>query len=68
MSRYWPSSSNAVEPSTTMTTQPSPHSYTRASGEGWVVIVVDGSTAFDDEGQSRLTVQLTNCRVPGCEC
>lgn len=46
----------------------SPHSYTRASGEGWVVIVVDGSTAFDDEGQYRLTVQLTNCRVAGCEC
>lgn len=36
--------------------------------DGWMVIVVDGSTAFDDEGQYTLNVTLTNCAVAGCEC
>ncbi len=45
----------------------SPYVYT-AVREGWVVFVVDGSTAFDDEGQYRLTVLLRSCAVAGCEC
>ncbi|MEM9068740.1 MAG: hypothetical protein AAGE52_09545 [Myxococcota bacterium] len=39
-----------------------------ATTDGWKVIVVDGSTAFDDEGQYSLAVQLTGCATPGCEC
>ena len=38
-----------------------------ATGDGWVVLVVDGSTAFDDEGDYTFNVKLT-CKVPGCEC
>lgn len=38
-----------------------------ATRDGWVIIVVDGYTAFDDEGQYRLDVTLT-CNVAGCEC
>jgi len=36
--------------------------------DGWIVLVVDGSTAFDDEGQYTLTVRLTGCAAPGCGC
>jgi hypothetical protein len=36
--------------------------------DGWIVIVVDGSTAFDDEGQYTLNVRLTGCALAGCEC
>jgi hypothetical protein len=39
-----------------------------APRDGWVVVVVDGSTAFDDEGAYTLTVRLSGCRVAGCEC
>ena len=38
-----------------------------APRDGWYVIVVDGSTAFDDEGDYALTVKLA-CKVAGCEC
>jgi hypothetical protein len=38
-----------------------------APRDGWYILVVDGTTAFDDEGDYRLTVHLT-CLVPGCEC
>lgn len=39
-----------------------------ATHDGWVVLVVDGSTAFDDEGEYTLTVRLTGCAAPGCGC
>jgi hypothetical protein len=39
-----------------------------APRDGWVVVVVDGSTAFDDEGAYTLRVRLTGCRGAGCEC
>ncbi len=39
-----------------------------ASRDGWVVIVVDGSTAFDDEGRYTLNVSLSGCASPTCEC
>ena len=39
-----------------------------ATVTGWHVVVVDGSTAFDDEGEYTLTVRLTGCATPGCEC
>lgn len=45
----------------------SPQTYV-ANHDGWVVIVVDGSTAFDDWGQYTLSVDLTTCTTPGCEC
>jgi hypothetical protein len=38
-----------------------------ATQDGWVVIVVDGSTAFDDEGDYDFAVRL-DCRDPGCGC
>jgi hypothetical protein len=38
-----------------------------APRDGWYTIVVDGSTAFDDEGDYKLTVKLT-CAKAGCEC
>lgn len=38
-----------------------------APRDGWVVIVVDGSTSTDDEGRYTLTVRLT-CGVGGCGC
>lgn len=39
-----------------------------APRDGWVVLVVDGSTAFNDEGAYTLRVRLTGCRGPACEC
>ncbi len=39
-----------------------------APRDGWVVIIVDGSTAFDDEGDYTLRVRLTGCREATCEC
>ncbi len=36
--------------------------------DGWIVLVVDGSTAFDDEGRYTLNVTLAGCAVAGCEC
>jgi hypothetical protein len=45
----------------------SAYTYT-ANHDGWVVIVVDGSTAFDDWGSYTLTVDLTTCVNAGCEC
>ena len=38
-----------------------------ATQDGWHIIVVDGSSAFDDEGDYDLTVKLT-CNQVGCEC
>jgi hypothetical protein len=38
-----------------------------APRDGWVIVVVDGSTAFDDEGTYRLTVNLT-CASGNCQC
>lgn len=38
-----------------------------ATRDTWIVIVADGSTAFDDEGDYRLTVRLT-CGAGGCGC
>lgn len=38
-----------------------------APRDGWIIIVADGSSAFDDDGDYELTVQLT-CNEPGCEC
>ncbi len=43
------------------------HTHT-AVRDGWVVIVVDASTAFDDEGRYTLNVTLSGCAVAGCEC
>ena len=34
---------------------------------GWHYLIVDGSTAFDDEGDYKFTVKLT-CAAPGCGC
>lgn len=45
----------------------SPQTYA-ATRDGWVVLVVDGSTAFDDEGAYTLTVRLTGCAGASCEC
>lgn len=42
------------------------HTYV-ATYDGWIIIVADGSSAFDDEGDYTLTVELT-CHQPGCEC
>lgn len=42
------------------------HTYT-AVRDGWIIIVADGSSAFDDEGNYRLTVNLT-CRGGNCAC
>jgi hypothetical protein len=38
-----------------------------APRDGWVIIVADGSSAFDDEGTYRLTVTLS-CRTGNCAC
>ena len=38
-----------------------------AAKDGWYIIVVDGSTAFDDEGDYTLKVKLT-CGAQGCGC
>ncbi len=38
-----------------------------APHDGWYIIVVDGSTAFDDEGDYVLGVKLT-CGPAGCGC
>lgn len=38
-----------------------------APRDGWIIIVADGSSAWDDEGDYSLTVQLT-CNRAGCEC
>ncbi|MBW2460718.1 MAG: hypothetical protein JRH11_03665 [Deltaproteobacteria bacterium] len=38
-----------------------------AARDGWIIIVADGSSAFDDEGAYRLTVNLT-CSAAGCGC
>lgn len=38
-----------------------------APRDGWYIIVVDGSTAFDDEGDYTLSVDLT-CGAQGCGC
>jgi Cys-rich repeat protein len=38
-----------------------------APQDGWYIIVVDGSSAFDDEGDYDFGVKLT-CKVAGCEC
>jgi Cys-rich repeat protein len=45
---------------TQSTTYVAPH-------DGWFIVVVDGSSAFDDEGDYKFTVKLT-CSTPGCEC
>jgi hypothetical protein len=45
---------------------PFSHAFT-AAYDGWYILIVDGTTAFDDEGDYDLTVRLT-CNVPGCEC
>lgn len=43
--------------------------FTHTAGTtGWHVVVVDGSTAFDDEGEYTLNVTLSGCSVAGCEC
>lgn len=39
-----------------------------APRDGWTVLIVDGSTAFDDEGAYTLRVRLTGCREATCEC
>ena len=38
-----------------------------AAYTGWHIIVVDGSSAFDDEGDYTLEVDLT-CNVANCGC
>lgn len=43
------------------------HSYT-ASADGWYIIIVEGSSAFDDEGDYTLNVKLQNCLTAGCNC
>jgi hypothetical protein len=39
-----------------------------APRDGWIVVAVDGSTAFDDEGDYTLRVRLSGCAAAGCEC
>ena len=41
-------------------------SYT-APADGWYYVIVDGSSAFDDEGDYTFRVKLT-CKTAGCEC
>ena len=36
--------------------------------DGWIVLIVDGSTAFDDEGTYTPRVRLGGCAAAGCEC
>lgn len=38
-----------------------------ATQDGWVIIIADGSSAFDDEGAYQLTVSLS-CRDGKCGC
>jgi len=38
-----------------------------APRDGWYVFVVEGSSAFDDEGTYTFTVKLT-CKITGCGC
>ncbi len=38
-----------------------------APRDGWIIIVADGSSAFDDEGEYDLAVRLT-CSTPDCGC
>ncbi len=38
-----------------------------APRDGWIIVVADGSSVFDDEGSYRLDFTLT-CNEPGCEC
>lgn len=38
-----------------------------APQDGWYILVVDGSSAFDDEGDYTFKVKLT-CNTSGCEC
>lgn len=42
------------------------HTYV-APRDGWIIIVADGSTAFDDEGDYTLRVTLS-CGAGGCGC
>lgn len=39
-----------------------------ATVDTWLYIIVDGSSAFDDEGDYTLTVKLQNCVTAGCNC
>jgi hypothetical protein len=39
-----------------------------APNDGWFIFVVDGSTAFDDEGDYDLTVNLTCRNASTCDC
>jgi hypothetical protein len=39
-----------------------------APRDGWIVLVVDGSTAFDDDGAYTLRVTLRGCTNGTCEC
>lgn len=39
-----------------------------APRDGWIVLVVDGSTAFDDDGAYTLRVTLRGCSSGTCEC
>jgi len=35
--------------------------------DGWYILVVEGASAFDDEGDYTFTVKLT-CKTAGCGC
>ncbi|HPS31436.1 MAG TPA: EGF domain-containing protein [bacterium] len=39
-----------------------------ATVDTWLYIIVDGSSAFDDEGDYSLNVKLQNCTTAGCNC
>ncbi len=39
-----------------------------ATVDTWLYIIVDGSSAFDDEGDYTLNVKLQNCVTAGCNC
>lgn len=39
-----------------------------APRDGWIVLIVDGSTAFDDDGAYTFRVRLTGCAEATCEC
>lgn len=38
-----------------------------APRDGWYILTVEGSSAFDDEGDYTFSVKLT-CKTPGCGC
>lgn len=38
-----------------------------APRDGWYIVVVEGASAFDDEGDYTFTAKLT-CKTPGCGC